>query len=114
MPDRLDCGAVTGWRLREAPESEGVHGQGYGVGEKSWKRTEVVPPVSSLSHQLLGDTKAPAGRSVSFRHLLCPRGTYCPHWAPVSWASQCPAPLPFQMVLIKSHQHLIKYTRFGT
>lgn len=52
MTDHLDCGAVTVLVTegRRAPESGGVHGQGYGVGEKSWKRTEVVPPVSSLSH----------------------------------------------------------------
>lgn len=75
-------------------KSEGVHGQGYGVGEKSQKRTEVVPPVSSLSptlriftDQLLGNTGVSSCMTVLFRHILCLLGTYCPHWAPLSRTS---------------------------
>lgn len=72
MTDHLERGAVTVQGLSEgASKSEGVNGQGYGVGEKSWGRMEVVPPVSSLSptlriytHQFLRKTKVPACHSV--------------------------------------------------
>lgn len=122
MTDHLEHGAVTvrGLSERRATESEGVHGQGYGVGEKSWKRMEVVPPVSSLSptlkiytHQFLGKTKVPACHSVVQAHPV-PTGQLCPgpQFPATTPFPQQTSSLPFQMLLIKNHQHLIKYACF--